>query len=243
MTIIIGVSGKKQSGKSCLCEYLTDRYWAKEKFGSIKVYSFADPLKRFCIYGMGLSEAQCYGSDEDKNTFTEYSWDTLPLEIRNEFGKKEAIKVQVGGWENKEFGGMEWCPRSMDSFEIKPRTGLMTSREVLQIFGTNIMRKMFSDKIWVNAAISLIRRESPKIAFIADARFKSEIEALMNDDNGYVIRLTRKVSEDSHPSETELDDYDFSQLGDRCLVIDNHDMTIEEKNAVAIPFFEKIAKI
>ena len=213
MSIIIGVSGKKQAGKSTLCEYLTDRY--KSQFDSIKIYSFADPLKRFCVDGMGLSEEQCYGPDEDKNTFTKYKWDTLPIEIRNKF----SIKGEGS------------------------KRGPMTAREVLQIFGTNVMRKMFSDKIWVNATISLIKREKPTIAFIADVRFRSEIDALMNEKDGYAVRLTRRLFDDSHPSEVDLDDFDFRSLGDRCLVIDNQNLTIDEKNDIAVPFFERITGI
>ncbi|MBT6045902.1 MAG: hypothetical protein HOG49_03680 [Candidatus Scalindua sp.] len=242
-TYIIGVSGKKQSGKSTLCDFLAseyngDSYYTHDK--DIKIYSFADPLKRFCIDAMGLKENQCYGTDDDKNTLTEYNWETLPLEIRNRFGTKEASKLSVGHWENKEFGGREWVSNLVDAVTHKSRTGSMTGREVLQIFGTDVMRGMFSDKIWVNATISLIKKENPPIALIADARFESEINALMAEENGHVIRLTRKICEDSHPSETELDTFDFAKLGERCLVIDNQTMTEAEKNVVARPFFEKI---
>jgi hypothetical protein len=40
----------------------------------IGIYAFADALKRFCIDVLGLSEAQCYGSNCDKNTVTQISW-------------------------------------------------------------------------------------------------------------------------------------------------------------------------
>ena len=231
-TYIIGISGKKQAGKSVLCDFIYNEYSDND----IKIYSFADPLKRFCIDAMGLREEQCYGSDDDKNILTEYNWDTLPLVIRKEFG--EEIVDSRGQFENKEFGGQEWVPHT--TFKRIPKTGPMTGREVLQIFGTDIMRGMFSDKIWVNATISLIKKENPPIALIADARFESEINALMAEENGYVIRLTRKICEDSHPSETELDSFDFAKLGERCLVIDNQDLTETEKNEIAKPFFEKI---
>jgi hypothetical protein len=31
----------------------------------------------------------------------------------------------------------------------------MSSREILQVFGTNIMRAFFDDKVWVNGTLSL----------------------------------------------------------------------------------------
>jgi hypothetical protein len=231
-TYIIGVSGRKQSGKSTLCDFIAKEY----NDSDIKIYSFADPLKRFCIDAMGLKEEQCYGTDDDKNTFTEYNWESLPATIRKRFGMKAD---SPGVWIHDDLvgGGRTWYP---DEFEIILRTGPITGREILQIFGTDIMRGMFSDQIWVNATISLIKKENPPIALIADARFESEINALMAEENGHVIRLTRKICEDSHPSETELDSFDFAKLGERCLVIDNQDMEEAEKNVIAQPFFEKI---
>ncbi len=42
-----------------------------EIFGkSVKLYSFADPLKQFCINTLGLTFEQCYGSDGEKNELT-----------------------------------------------------------------------------------------------------------------------------------------------------------------------------
>ena len=233
-SIIIGVSGKKQSGKSALCDFFVNSKYKD----LIKVYSFADPLKRFCVDAMGLKEEQCYGSDDDKNTFTEYNWERLPVVIRKKFGMKAE---SPGVWVHDDLvgGGRTWYP---DEFDITPRTGPMTGRETLQVFGTDIMRGMFSDKIWVDATISLIKKENPPIALISDARFESEINALMEETNGYVIRLTRKIFEDSHPSETELDDFNFSKLGNRCLFIDNQDISESEKNKIALPFFESIAE-
>lgn len=37
---------------------------------SVKLYSFADPLKQFCINTLGLTFSQCYGTDREKNELT-----------------------------------------------------------------------------------------------------------------------------------------------------------------------------
>lgn len=37
---------------------------------SVKLYSFADPLKQFCIDTLGLTSEQCYGTDAQKNELT-----------------------------------------------------------------------------------------------------------------------------------------------------------------------------
>jgi len=71
MTTILAFSGRKQSGKSTSGEYVQDLIRSINPKISIKTYSFADPLKRnICIDLLGLTEQQCYGSDEDKNSLT-----------------------------------------------------------------------------------------------------------------------------------------------------------------------------
>ena len=84
-TIIIGASGKKQSGKNTLCEGIAEFF--KPIFGEdqVKMYSFADMLKeKVCMDVMGLTYEQCYGTDEEKNSVTTYMWERLPREIRHQ---------------------------------------------------------------------------------------------------------------------------------------------------------------
>lgn len=78
MTKIIAFSGRKQSGKSTSGEYIKDLIYSIEPTTSVKTYSFADPLKRdICINLLGLTEQQCYGSDEDKNSLTKIRWENM----------------------------------------------------------------------------------------------------------------------------------------------------------------------
>ena len=44
----------------------------------IKLYSFADELKQFCINVFGLRHEQCYGSNEEKNMPTALKWKDMP---------------------------------------------------------------------------------------------------------------------------------------------------------------------
>jgi hypothetical protein len=232
MSIIIAVAGRKQAGKDTLCACLSNRLNILSRIPN-KIYSFADPLKRFCVDVMGLREEQCYGTDEEKNTPTEYLWDNLSSSIRSKYGTEEVTQRMIP----KEFGGQE---RIIATRKIK-RTGSMTGREVMQVFGTDVLRKQFSDGIWVNAALRMIKKEAYEFAFISDMRFKSEAKALLETPNAYVIRLLRKVYEDVHESEKDLDDYDFvANFGDRCLVLDNQNMTIEQKQDAVVPFFDRI---
>ena len=263
-TIIIGVSGYKQSGKTSLCNYLQVYDKVSDKRPSyygydvarltqtddgevlykgnvcfnlvgsaaeVKIYSFADPLKEFCVNVLGLLPEQCHGSDAQKNSFTKYKWDNLSLEWREKFSKEKRQSQTYS------INGREVESRSL----IVPKSGFMTGREILQIFGTNVCRNMFCDTIWVDATMAKIRRDKPRIALIADVRFKSEVESIMKYENGYVIRLLKRIdASDRHPSETELDNYDWNALGNRVKVIDNRDLSIMQKNEIAVEFFDKI---
>ncbi len=232
-TIIIGMSGKKQSGKTLSCEDIQRKYGLSQSANypvttisaTVALYSFADMLKqKVCMDTMGLTYEQCNGTNEQKSTPTKYKWENLPRQIRydNKLGSKYASNGEVYQ-------------------HILPE-GFMTAREILQIVGTDIFRKYFDDDIWVNATFRKIEKEKPKVAIITDARFPGEIDAIMNN-GGCVIRLLRDVCEsDFHESETALDDYDFTKWGNRVCIIDNQHMSIEEKNVVVFKYLEGIIK-
>lgn len=230
--IIIGVCGKKQSGKSTLCKYISDKI-----VPSSLVYAFADTLKELCINILGLTKRQCYGSDEDKNSLTRYTWEKLPKGIREKYGVE--TDVHTSRLVNLEFGGQIYEPAIIR--EKLPKTGFMTAREIFQIVGTDIFREMFSEDIWIDATFRKIRgdpEQTPQFAFISDVRFKSEVKSIIEND-GYIIHLTQKVDKnDNHSSEVDLDDFDFSSLGEKCLVINNDGRAIEYKNKIGFDFVQ-----
>ena len=83
MTTIISFSGRKQSGKSTSADYIKHIIDTNNIGISYRIYSFADPLKQdICMNILGLSYEQCYGSDNDKNTMTDLSWDNKQLTAR-----------------------------------------------------------------------------------------------------------------------------------------------------------------
>jgi len=248
--IVVGVSGKKQSGKTSLCNYLQAWYikqyhdsnftFSQNDDGTIsfydenriqiemrkydkpvcKIYAFADALKEFLMNTMELTYEQCYGTESQKNSLTEYKWDKLPINIR----KNYQIPKREGG----------------PAIQPTLRRGRMTAREVLQIFGTDICRKMFDENIWVNATLKRMKSDGVQLALVSDLRFKSEIKSIVSND-GYLIRLIRNVAgKDSHPSEVDLDKFDWNTYKTRTLMIDNHEMSIHDKNQPAVDWLERI---
>lgn len=279
MPKIVGISGKKQSGKTSLCNYLLyytavrnspypHKYYQNEGTGNLtaqighasklfmgvengkikdnikyfpllqpcKVYSLADPLKQdICINILDLSHANVYGTDEEKNEVTRYEWDNIPNVIR--------LKMESSYHNDSFYKKLKYKMRKIFN---RPSmiTGKMTAREIMQFVGTDIFREMFADDIWTKATIKKIIKEDDgrvkdRIALISDVRFKSEVKEIL-DSGGYIIRLTRKTSKtDFHKSEIDLDDFDFASI-DNSIVIDNSDMSIQDKNTIASKFIEKV---
>lgn len=208
--LIIGLSGKKQSGKNTVCSGLFSIFEKEYGAGCASLFSFADALKEnVCIDTMGLSREQCYGSDAQKNELTPYLWDKLPREIRHHNHR-----------------GIVRAPNGEICEFILPK-GNMSAREIMQVVGTDIFRNFFDDSIWVNATFRDIKKNNYPFSLISDVRFPSEVNGIL-DNGGIVIRLLRDIcSTDAHPSETSLDDFDWSK--DNCFVIDNREMSIEKQ--------------
>jgi hypothetical protein len=175
------------------------------------IYPFAQPLKEICFDVFGLSNGQCWGTNEEKNTPTSIRWRDLPL-----CGRKIAMLLE------KKHG-----VKSSD---------FMTGREFMQILGTDVFRSIDQD-CWAKATIKRISEENPDFAIISDARFPNEIEFVAKY-NPITIRLNRSVIENSHCSETALDNYDFSAIKDY-YEIDNRNMSIGETNEAIMDIIKK----
>lgn len=196
---LVGFSGRKQSGKDSAIDFLRNVH---RDCGPIVRYAFGDKLKDICMEMFGLTSDQCYGTDQQKNTFTEILWQDMP--------HYELL--------------------------VNPRTGPMTAREFMQVFGSDIMRKIFNN-VWVKALMFHIDEVEtgwygdiiPSYGFIADVRFPNEVKAI-HDRGGKVYRFTRNIDpNDTHKSETELDNYEGWDG-----VINNQELSLEQKNKAVL---------
>jgi len=190
--MIIAFAGKKQSGKTTSCEFVKNLFDEHTPLGCSQIYNFADPLKQLCINILGLTEKQCYGTDDNKNELVDCYWPGIDAQ--------------------------------------------MTAREVLQYVGTDVFRRMQPD-VWAAATIRLIQKHGRGLSLIADCRFPNEVEAVKNA-GGLVVKLNRNLYSSTHASETALDEdqYDQSNFD---LVIDNPDISIDERNKLIIEFLKK----
>ena len=210
MTNILGISGRKQSGKTT-CSTFLHGYQLRfndivEKFimdedGNLIVNATQVNEKGEEVDGMGFLDIERKDPE-----FIEYASRTVWPYVKS-FSFADPLKVIAielfgltmeqcyGTDENKNTPiNIKW--ENMPSSEDK--TGFMTAREFLQSFGTDVCRKI-KDNIWVESCISRMLTSGTELAIVTDIRFPNEVEAIQKA-GGKVIRLTRSPHEDSHPS-------------------------------------------
>ena len=175
----------------------------------VKKYSFAGSLKAIAISFFGLKYDQVYGTEADKTQIVPHlRWENMPGVVTDKklAASKDVKKLITEGQ------------------LIYHKRGPMSSRDFLQFFGTDIMRKIY-EPIWVKACIADIKLEEPLLAVIDDCRFENEIEAIQAE-GGKVIGLTRSPYTDSHKSEQSIKkSWDALDA-----VIDNTEIDIPEAN-------------
>jgi hypothetical protein len=79
---LIGLGCTAQVGKDTAAEYLEKKYP-----GRVKRVAFADELKNAAMVIFGLSQEQCYGSQEIKETI-DLRYDKSPRQLLQEVGQK-----------------------------------------------------------------------------------------------------------------------------------------------------------
>lgn len=217
--------------------------------------SFADTLKNFCIETLGLTYEQCYGTDEEKNSPTKYLWENAPKYLRWKFGPDKTAKYLVASGKynatelmeifhstKTEPKGQMFCTKTGQVMNCADanvlKTGPMTGRDIMQMFGTDLVRQTFGN-VWAESTIRRIDKINKPLSVITDNRFPNEVEEVLKRENSFIIRLTRSPfgTYDIHPSESALDEYDWNKPN--CFVLDNSEMTIEEQNVHVTHILEK----
>jgi hypothetical protein len=182
----------------------------------VKNYSFADSLKALCVDLFELKPEAVYGNSEQRAAPTHLLWENMPgVIILEDNSSYEEV------WGNLHAHGLA------EKFTFREKGGPMSGREFMQFLGTEIGRKMYGP-IWANNTAKRIVAEQSGLAIVTDVRFPNEVEAIKKA-GGKVIRLTRKINDDKHESETALDEdvYDWSTKNFDAIV-HNQDKTLEQ---------------
>jgi len=213
---IIAMSGQKGSGKNELARFIRQYlYQNEEKYDlwavgdTIFECSFADKIKQFCVEVLNLTEEQTNGTDQEKNSPTQYMWEDAA----------------------------DYYCRAFSINGMMP-IGPMTGRQIMQLLGTEHIRNTFGN-VWASSTIRRIKESQCPVGLITDNRFPDEAKMVLAEPYGYVIRLTRNpLGTDAHKSETALQEFKWER--DKCFILDNEHITVEEQNEAVIPILDKI---
>lgn len=210
MNCILGISGKAGAGKDTLASMIlyidkvgvakaNYRQWfANNKIvpePNINLYHFGDYLKKVCsiIYNIPI---EYFHSRLYKDSY----WYCINEHtFYNDDSADRYYKVTIDMLENNNL-----------AYYINKFKVVIKLRTLLQYFGTNVCRQNLGDNIWVDSCMSSINNYD-SIKCIADVRFKSEVDAINNLANSYIIRIVRDSvnSESKHISENDNLYYDI----------------------------------
>jgi hypothetical protein len=231
---ILAFSGKKQSGKNTLCNFLHG--YQLKSYGIIDAFEITDQgelvIETLVTDTSGKTQSgqgiiditrvdmdfAIWAIDNVWPFVKHYAFATTLKEIAISLFNID--KELLYGTDQQKNTPIKYKWEDMP-IKIKGKTGEMTAREFIQYFGTDICRKIYPD-VWTDRAIKDILAEQSNFAIISDARFENEVEAVKKA-GGKIIRLTRFHNEDSHVSESALDNYNGFDY-----VLDNANMSIEE---------------
>lgn len=224
--MVIGISGKKQSGKDTvgkIIQYLTSGYYKGKthsyfeyledikkrndypSFHTFEIKKFADKVKDIVCLLINCTREQLE-DEEFKNTELGEEWWYYKVQSNITYGHD---KLPYNDWDK-------------DKYKHLTITKL-TPRLLLQLVGTECGRNIIHPNLWVNSIMSEYNSYSARGSdyefeesnwIITDVRFPNELKAI-KDRKGFVIRIEKYLNEhssDIHPSETALDNAEFTYV-------------------------------
>ena len=208
--LIIGISGKKQSGKSTLYEFVKLN---KENLfiGDVTIdkVDMADPLKEMIVNIMGVDKKLVYGSEQEKNMLTQYKWKDLPYHNVNqanlrasEYMTGRELMQQVGTNIFRKMNPNIWVDAAINRMK-------KTEADIVFCCDVRFPEEVMAIKNNGGIVIRLTKRKNNSVA---SAEHESE------------KRLDKEV-------------FDWSNFD---VIIDNNRMKIEEKNAAFLYAMSKI---
>lgn len=105
----------------------------------------------------------------------------------------------------------------------------LTIRQLMQYFGTEVMRKFFGENVWINSTL----KHASKNTIITDLRFKSEYNAVKSKGATVIFINRPGYTFGQHASEREMEDL---------LINNKYDVVINNNGSVK-DLFDKIKNI
>jgi uncharacterized protein YtpQ (UPF0354 family) len=197
MLRIIGISGKKHSGKSTFASNLL-KVLSEESDIQWKEYSFADPVKMICSMIEGVDVSFYYDDAKKKET--------------TKFGFTRRQMMQIVG---TDIAQNHIHLHYTDDLSIQNLFSLINPSFHQYLKHNTFIEQddELSKLIWVRYFVDQIYNKHPNVGFIlADIRFEHEAD-VVNELDGFLLRLIGDPQQlndnvgNEHISETALDNY------------------------------------
>ena len=205
MQKIISVQGNKWSGKDTVAKMLQyllstpkilhkyDLYcrlkWFKKDY---KIVRYADKMKEMLAILLNTNVQNF----EDREFKEQYYVDFNTLQLIH------VDESNINAFKDKILSDTRFTKEIKRVNSNLTKNYFLSIRQILQYFGTDIMRKYFGDKLWI---YSTLQSGNKNNIVIADQRFAIENE-VVKKYNAFIIHVTRKgCSIGLHSSERELD--------------------------------------
>lgn len=213
--MIIGITGKKRSGKDAFASFLATHVIESGKEVSVK--KWAGDLKFDVLNSM---------RENGYENFTMKDLDGEGCDREQKiFSRSEAVRIIIGTAGVINAGINEEARKVMYILMTNPYARA-SIRELLQWYGTDIMRNLHSDSYWVDRVIN--STHDVDVTIITDCRFDNEVDAV-HSQGGVVVNVIREsLQEDetsSHISENGISPKLYDEFID---VLNNS--TLEELN-------------
>lgn len=198
---IISIQGQKGSGKNQVAEYLNyllntpklfHHYWLAKLLHfktwkhDWKITSYATPLKKMVAILLNVPVERF----EDRDFKESWYFDFNEYKFYHKYILDKSHIIP-----DKEFS-RQLKKGNLDII-LKYR---LSVRQILQCLGTDVMRRFFGDKLWIN--ITLLQEGD---LMITDQRFIIENQSVQELDDNTIIHIVRPGTESSnHASEKEL---------------------------------------
>ena len=191
---LVGISGKAKAGKDTIADYLLERGWGNK-------VSFAGNLKKVCAEFFGIDISCFYDQTKKKEFFSS------PVVLTQSLVDELVFSI-LGD--------------NVSPIQVSDNIELRTPRELLQVVGTDILRKAHTDCHVLMLIRELSGRRNGFI--IPDVRFPNEAKFVL-ENGGFLVRINRPkefILSSNHLSETALDGWK-----DWSFVIENDKLGLE----------------
>ncbi len=192
--MIIGISGKKQSGKDTVGEIIKSLLQSsnlKQKYSKVEIKKFAAKVKEITslLFSCDINDLE---NESFKNSILPKQWwyfkniHTKEIVPYKHLKHKTIASLDLNNW-----------------VLVKP-----TYRRMMQKIGTDAGTGKIHPFLWVISTLQSYNNKNNEVWAITDVRFPDEVEAIRNL-GGITIRLERNSNnKDTHLSETALDKYE-----------------------------------